>query len=295
LDGFFAGYVPGMRQSYFPEGTAKFVPAGSEFVFQLHYTTTGKPADDLTQMGLYLNKGKPKRELFTRAASNTDLAIPPGDPAAGANAEFRLGQDALLYSMSPHMHFRGKNFRYTAEYPNGSAEVLLNVPNYDFNWQTMYEFEKPKVLPAGTVIRCDGAFDNSAGNPMNPDPENWVYFGEQTFEEMFIGYLRYAHVNADDASKHLDGMYAEGERPGLGAPVTSDSIVGTTWRSGRFKIRFLADGEVRVGRGMKGTWRIEGDRLLVHVANEDHVLRIDGDQLVGEDGPLPNIPASEAL
>jgi len=294
LDGFFAGYVPGMRQAYFPEGTAKFIPAGSEFVFQLHYTTTGKPADDVSKLGLYLNEGKPKRELFTRAASSTEFEIPPGDSSYETGAAYRVGQDTLLYSMSPHMHYRGKRFKYVAEYPDGSSEVLLNVPNYDFNWQTMYEFEKPKTLPAGTIIRCQGAFDNSSGNPMNPDPERTVYFGEQTFEEMFIGYLRYAHVDDDDVSDHDDGLYAANERPGLGIPVTAESIVGTTWRSGRFRIQFLADGEVRVGRRMKGNWRIDGENLVVHVANDDHVLQIQGDQLIGGDGPLPNIGGGTA-
>ncbi len=294
LDGFFAGYVPGMQPSYFPEGTAKFVPAGSQFIFQLHYTTTGKPADDLSKLGLYLYDGKPKRELFTRAASNTEFEIPPGNPKYGAKAAFRVGQDTLLYSVSPHMHYRGKDFKYLADYPDGSTEVLLNVPNYDFNWQTMYEFNKPKILPAGTVIRCEGDFDNSISNPMNPDPDKWVYFGEQTFEEMFIGYFRYAHVDEDDVSQHADGIIAENERPGLGVPVTAESIVGTTWRSGRFRIQFLADGEVRVGRRMKGTWSMDGTKLVIHVANDDHVLQIKGDQLVGGDGPLPNIAPAEA-
>ncbi len=294
LDGFFAGYVPGMQPSFFPEGTAKFVPAGSEFVFQLHYSTTGKAEEDLSKLGLYLNKGEPKRELFTRAASNTEIAIPPGDPAFPAKAAYRVGEDTVLYSMSPHMHFRGKSFRYVADFPDGSSEVLLNVPNYDFNWQTMYRFEEPKVLPAGTVIRCEGAFDNSIANPMNPDPESWVYFGEQTFEEMFIGYLRYAYVDGDSSARQQDGMFAEGERLGLGVPVTADSLVGTMWRSGRFRIRFLADGEVRVGRNMKGSWRIEDDRVIIHIANDDHILRIDGDKLVGDDGPLPNIQRADA-
>jgi hypothetical protein len=294
LDGFFAGYVPGMAPSFFPEGTAKFVPAGSEFVFQLHYSTTGKPADDVSKLGLYLNDGKPKRELFTRAASNTELAIPPGDPGYQADAKFRVRQDTVLYSMSPHMHYRGKNFKYVADFPDGSSEVLLNVPNYDFNWQTMYRFQEPKVLPAGTVIRCEGAYDNSAANPMNPDPESWVYFGEQTFEEMFIGYLRYAYVDEESGSRQQDGAITEGERSGLGVPITAESIVGTMWRSGRFRIQFLPDGELRVGRGMRGTWRIEGDHVIIHVANDDHTLRIEEDRLIGDDGPLPNIGTIEA-
>jgi peroxiredoxin len=294
LDGFFAGYVPGMTPSFFPEGTAKFVPAGSEFVFQLHYSTTGKAADDVSKLGLYLNDGKPKRELFTRAASNTELAIPPGDPGYQADAKFRVRQDTVLYSMSPHMHYRGKNFKYVADFPDGSSEVLLNVPNYDFNWQTMYRFQEPKVLPAGTVIRCEGAYDNSIANPMNPDPESWVYFGEQTFEEMFIGYLRYAYVDEESGSRQQDGAITEGERSGLGVPITAESIVGTMWRSGRFRIRFLPDGELRVGRGMRGTWRIEGDHVIIHVANDDHTLRIEEDRLIGDDGPLPNIGTIEA-
>ncbi|MCC6487709.1 MAG: redoxin domain-containing protein [Candidatus Hydrogenedentes bacterium] len=287
LDGFFAGYVPGMRPAEFPEGTAKFVPAGSEFVFQLHYSPTGKPADDLTRLGLYLHKGEPKRTLYTRAATETDFAIPPHDPAYAAKAAFTINKDTVLYSMSPHMHFRGKKFRYTAAYPDGSSEILLDVPHYDFNWQTMYELEKPKLLPAGTRILCDGAFDNSASNPMNPDSGSWVYFGEQTFEEMFIGYLRYAYAEEGDPFDDPNGPgESRGILAGLGQPITAESLPGTAWRAGRFKLRFKRDGVLHVGRATTGTWAIEGAQLRLLVAGETHVLRVEGDRLVSKDGPL---------
>ncbi|MCC6696525.1 MAG: redoxin domain-containing protein [Candidatus Hydrogenedentes bacterium] len=287
LDGFFAGYVPGMLPSEFPKGTAKFVPAGSEFVFQLHYSPTGKPTDDLTRLGLYLYKGQPKRALYTRAATDTDFAIPPHDPGFAANAAFTINKDTVLYSMSPHMHFRGKKFRYTAAYPDGTSEVLLDVPHYDFNWQTMYEFDKPKLLPAGTRILCDGAFDNSASNPMNPDSERWVYFGEQTFEEMFIGYLRYTYAEEGDPFDDPNGPGESREvLAGLGEPITAESLPGSVWRAGRFKLRFRPDGVLQVGRVMTGTWAIEGEQLRLDVDGETHLLRVEGDHLLSEDGPL---------
>jgi hypothetical protein len=197
LEGYFAGYVPGQIPHEFPKGTAKFVPAGSTFVFQLHYTTIGKTETDLTKLGLYLYKGKTPRELFTKAASTTDFEIPPGDPDSPATASHTISKDAVLYELAPHMHYRGKEFKYEAQYPDGTSEVLLSVPHYDFNWQTMYRFKEPKRVPAGTKIVCTGAFDNSPSNPSNPNPDAWVQFGEQTFEEMFIGYMGY--VDATDA------------------------------------------------------------------------------------------------
>jgi hypothetical protein len=196
LAGFFAGYVPGMRAVEYPENTGKLLPQGQVITFQMHYTTSGAEETDETEIGLYTMAAAPPMPLLTKSAFNLDLKIPPGDPEYEREAEFTPSatQDVLLYEMSPHMHLRGARFKYEALYPDGTSEVLLSVPKYEFHWQTLYRLAQPKRLPAGTVIRCRGAFDNSAQNPENPDPAQLVRFGEQTDDEMFIGYLNYSEL-----------------------------------------------------------------------------------------------------
>jgi len=194
LEGYFAGYVPGAGPAVFPEGTGKLLPKGCTFVFQLHYNATGKPEQDLTKLGLYFCKEKPKMALATRAAYTQSFTIPPGAEDHPAKATFNVDKDSILWEMSPHMHFRGSRFQYEAKYPDGRSEILLCVPHYDFNWQTMYRLKEPRTLPAGTKIVCTGAFDNSPLNPANPDATKSVRFGEQTFEEMFIGYMNISPV-----------------------------------------------------------------------------------------------------
>ena len=200
IDGFFTGFVPGTEPVAFPYGTGKFLPKGAKFIFQLHYSATGKPEKDRTEIGLYLCKTKPPMEYQTRAAARTRLDIPPGDPDYEVEGAFTFKRDSLLYELSPHMHFRGSRVKYEALYPDGKREVLLSVPHYDFNWQTLYRLTEPKRMPAGTKLICAGAFDNSPQNPANPDPTKLVHFGEQTFDEMFIGYVNFAEIPPTNAA-----------------------------------------------------------------------------------------------
>lgn len=123
------------------------------------------------------------------AASTVVFRIPPGRADYAVKAQHRFQRDGLLLSLQPHMHYRGKSFRYEAQYPDGRKELLLNVPDYDFNWQHKYVFAEPKWLPRGTTLRAIGVYDNSAANPYNPDPTKEVFFGLQSEEEMFIGYF----------------------------------------------------------------------------------------------------------
>ena len=197
--GFFAGYVPGTEAVFFPSGTGKFLPKGAQFVFQLHDTTTGKEETDRTEMALYFAPGKPERELITGAAATAEFEIPPGARAHPVRAEFTFERESVLHEFCPHMHLRGAQFAYTAEYPDGRHETLLSVPRYDFNWQTLYRLKTPLRVPAGTRLVCTGAYDNSADNPANPDPSATVRFGEQTADEMFIGYFNYTTVPAPAA------------------------------------------------------------------------------------------------
>jgi hypothetical protein len=196
LNGYFSAYVPGYEATPYPEGSGKLLQAGSMIIFQVHYTATGKAETDQSEMGLYLCKEKPTLELKTRAAFNVKFEIPPGAPNQQAEAEYKFTKDALLYDMSPHMHLRGSWFSYEAIYPDGKSEMLLSVPRYDFKWQHLYRLAQPKRLPAGTRLICRGAFDNSPQNPDNPNPNEPVRFGDQTFEEMFIGYFNYTDAPA---------------------------------------------------------------------------------------------------
>jgi len=192
LGGFFAGYVPGMDQSLYPEGTGKLLKAGSFIIFQMHYTPVATAQTDETQSGLYLASAPPSKELKTGAAYDTSFVIPPGARDAAVAAQMNFTKPVTLYEMSPHMHCRGKRMRFEAVLPDGTVETLLNVPNYDFAWQSMYRLAEPRRLPAGSAVRLTGGFDNSPWNPWNPGPGSEVRFGEQTDEEMFIGYLNYS-------------------------------------------------------------------------------------------------------
>lgn len=192
LGGYFAAYVPGLDQVEYPTGTGKLLKKGAFLVFQMHYTATGQPETDSTSIGLYTLPTPPERELKTGAAYTLQFTIPPGSQEQPAVAEFTMQRDGTLYELSPHMHYRGKWFRFEALYPDGSRETLLNVPFYRFDWQSLYRLEEPRHLPAGTKIVATGAWDNSIKNPYNPDPSATVYFGEQSWEEMFIGYFNWA-------------------------------------------------------------------------------------------------------
>lgn len=189
LGGFFAGYVPGMEATEFPVGTGKLLKKGNYLVFQMHYTTSGAATTDQTQIGLYFAKAPPASELITSSAYSTNFTILPNVKDQEITAETILTRDSVLYEMSPHMHYRGHRMRIEAMYADNSTETLLNVPGYQFAWQSLYRLAEPKTLPSGTVIKVTAGYDNSLWNPWNPDPFQAVMFGEQTSDEMLIGYL----------------------------------------------------------------------------------------------------------
>ncbi len=192
LGGYFAGYVPGMEQAFYPDGVGKQLKAGSIIMFQMHYTPIASGQTDKTQLGLYLSKTKPAKELKTGSAYNTSFVIDPDTKVAPASADTTFAKAVTLFEFSPHMHFRGSSMRFDAILPDGTTQTLLNVPNYDFAWQSTYRLAKPVTLPAGSRLHLSGTFDNSVWNPFNPDPSRTVTFGEQTSDEMFIGYVNYA-------------------------------------------------------------------------------------------------------
>lgn len=185
-----AAYAPGMPPRMLPAGMAKRIPAGSRIVLQIHYTANGKPQEDVSSLGLvFCDEADVVQRVESGWAVNFLFGIPPRAADHKVYAVYRFTADRLLFNLTPHMHMRGKSFRYEAWYPDGRKEVLLDVPKYDFNWQIEYEFVEPKPMPKGTELRCYAAFDNSPENPTNPDPDRWVRFGQQTWDEMMIGWF----------------------------------------------------------------------------------------------------------
>jgi peroxiredoxin len=185
-----AAGVPGMPPTIFPPGVAKCIPAGSRLVFQVHYTPNGIAQTDQSRIGLVFTDPKTvQREIRAELAVNEKLVIPPNADNFRVTASHRFRQNTLLYSLFPHMHLRGKSFQFEAVFPDGKREILLNVPRYRFNWQNQYVLDRPKLMPEGTVLHCVAHFDNSRNNPSNPDPTATVKWGDQTWEEMMVGYL----------------------------------------------------------------------------------------------------------
>jgi hypothetical protein len=193
-DGYLAAYAPGDLPAVFPAGTAKKIPKGATLIFQLHYTPNGVEQEDRSSVGLIFAKAPPNYEVRTRAIAQQLLLIPPGKKDYEATSLTTFTKDAELVSFFPHMHLRGKDFRYKVIYPDGKSEILLSVPKYDFDWQTNYALKERLKLPAGTRIECVAHFDNSEDNPNNPDPGKWVAWGDQTWEEMMIGFVDYIYV-----------------------------------------------------------------------------------------------------
>ena len=196
-----AGYVPGMEIAPLPEGTGTLLPAGATLEFQMHYTPTGVAATDHSQIGIYFHEEPPEHKINSLILANGRIKIPPHTKNHSEQAVREFMKDALVFEILPHSHFRGKAAKFVAHYPDGTEEVLLNVPNYDFNWQTTYEFSEPRVMPAGTKIVYTNWWDNSAQNPANPDPSKTVTWGDQSFEEMIFGAIMYRDLDPSEGEQ----------------------------------------------------------------------------------------------
>ena len=202
------GYAPGVPAAKCKPGEAKMVPAGSDIVLQLHYTPNGKPTTDLSKVGLIFSKAPVERRIMTMSALNVFIKIPAGDPNYEAHSHITLTEPVNLVNLAPHMHLRGKDFLFKAVYPTGESETLLSVPHYDFNWQLSYVEQQELPLPKGTRIECTAHYDNSANNPANPDATQEVKWGDQSWEEMMIGFFDISF----DAKKAPPPMYGERRR-----------------------------------------------------------------------------------
>jgi len=181
---FVADFAPGQAVRVYAEDTAIRVPAGTTFVFQIHYTVSGKAATDRSRIGMVFAKEKPKTEVMIAALQNGNFTLPAGQADVKVDAEMTLNRDMTIWSLLPHTHVRGKRWEYQAIYPDGRTEAILSVPKYDFNWQTEYVFKQPLKLPKGTKIHSTAWYDNSAANKANPDPTVDVHWGDQTWQEM---------------------------------------------------------------------------------------------------------------
>ena len=190
----FGGFAPGRQPDSFRDHSGRLIPKGSNMLLQMHYTTSGKETVDETVVGLYIYDEPPTYVMAGGVAGQRRFMIPPQAKEHKLEGEILIERDAYLYSMTPHMHFRGKYMSYTAEFPDGSSELLLSVPKYEFNWQFNYQLEEPLFLPAGTRLVTRGAMDNSDRNPFNPDPTRPVLFGLQTKHEMFFGFFTLRYV-----------------------------------------------------------------------------------------------------
>ncbi len=195
---FLSGFAPGAPPEMLRTGQGKKIRAGSDIVFQMHYTTNGKAAVDQSKLGIIFSKEPPTQRVLTLAAQNGKFVIPPGAPAYAVDGAITLHADSELISLLPHMHLRGKSMEMRAVYPTGETEKLVWVPGYDFNWQLWYQVPQGKIIPKGTRIEATGTFDNSANNKSNPDPTKEVRWGDQSWEEMMIGFFNVAvDVKAD--------------------------------------------------------------------------------------------------
>jgi hypothetical protein len=182
-------YAPGSSPDSWPENYAKLVPAGSDLILQMHYTARGEPTTDQTSIGLVFSKTRPEKRVLTLQLTNDRFLIPPGDPDHRVEVHGSLPNDALLLSFFPHMHLRGKSFEYNLLQPGKKAVTLLRVPHYDFHWQLSYRLAEPMQLGAGAILQAVATFDNSRNNQHNPDPDSAVTWGEQTWQEMMVGFF----------------------------------------------------------------------------------------------------------
>jgi len=196
-DGSLADFVPGSEPLQIPPESGILLKKGAKFGFQAHYTVNGKEVTDATQMGLYFMDKPPQYRYRAAIMANPRIKIPANTKAYTNDATYKFDREVLVYSLHPHAHFRGAAAEFVAQYPDGHEAVLLNVPRYEFNWQTTYELKTPIVLPAGTAVKYSMTYDNSTQNKANPDPNREVPWGQQTWDEMLFGVIRFRYLSLD--------------------------------------------------------------------------------------------------
>jgi hypothetical protein len=195
------GWAPGDLGLSCPPDTALRVPKGARLRFEMHYTPNGTAVKDRSSVGITFSPKPPKFEMLLSEFANMSIELPPHDPHYKAEATFRLRADARILSFAPHMHWRGKDYRYEVIYPDGKRQTLLSVPRWDFNWQNVYRLKEPLKLPKGTKLHAVAHWDNSVNNLLNPDPTKPVRFGLQSWEEMMVGFVAYMWERPETAAE----------------------------------------------------------------------------------------------
>jgi hypothetical protein len=195
------GMAPGDLPMLLKPGTAKMVPKGSSLIFQMHYTPNGKAQKDRSYVGVIFAKKPPERVITTKPIFNAFFKIPKGADNHEVVATHTFKEATYIDAFMPHMHLRGKDFLYRADYPDGKKETLLYVPRYNFYWQSAYRPVQPVAMPAGSKLICIAHFDNSKNNPNNPDPDRVVTWGDQTWQEMMIGWIDISHDRVEFEAK----------------------------------------------------------------------------------------------
>jgi hypothetical protein len=189
-ENFLTGYVPGGDPMQCGEGVALRIPAGSLLGLQTHFVTTGSPERARLSVALRFPRGKVQQRLQHFQIATTRIEIPPDAWAHPVRAQRRFEADAIGVGMFAHMHLRGRDMTFTARYPDEHEEILLRVPNYSFDWQQSYRWRAgTQRFPAGTKVSVLAHFDNSSFNPYNPDPDATVKWGQQSVDEMMMGFL----------------------------------------------------------------------------------------------------------
>lgn len=269
--GWLNAYVPGQKPVIYPEGYARKIPAGSKLVFQMHYTPSGTETHDVTKIGLnFVDADKVTHQMLTTIAIDQDFEIPPNTSAHAVTARMmRPPQDAQLMAISPHMHLRGKAFEVLAK-KNDVVETILHVPNYDFNWQHTYELSRPMPICDITDISIVATFDNSKENPFNPNSDEYVMWGDQTFEEMALGYFDMAVPLKQDSEKS--------PRPGMSILVSSSDRLKSR-SSDEFVQRYIDDTLKRFDRNHDGVIAKSEVSLVFHDYGFGEV-DLDGDERI---------------
>jgi len=253
LPEFLLSYTPGRPPAALSPGQARLIPAGSDIVFQLHYTPNGKETFDQTKIGLIFAKEKPRQRVATLPISNRGFAIPAGDPNHQVSSAARIAREATIQRLIPHMHLRGKAFQVDVVDPAGRRETLLRVPKYDFRWQHAYELAEPVPLKEGSRIDCTAWYDNSPNNPDNPDPKRIVRWGDQSWDEMMLNYVDVA-VSPDSDPRNVLARPAAQQ----GASGVKEKFYGV-YKLVRFTNEFK-DGRVEHPYGPNSVGRITYDR-----------------------------------
>lgn len=215
----------GTEPNVYPEGTGRRLSKGQRLMANMHYHPNGTAQTDRTRIGLHFGEGELRHEVRAALAGSFSLQVPPNDANHEETASWYVDRDIEIISLFPHMHLRGKDMRLTAAYPGGREDVLLNVPGYDFNWQLFYYPKEAIRLPAGSRVDILAHYDNSAGNPYNPDPNRSVYFGTSTDDEMLFGIFEYIEVDGAAQTADVDPLakfaasFPEGEAYNVSLPM----------------------------------------------------------------------------